>query len=233
MVTRIALDYVDEVTRKRRPFHSRKNELRSSSTDRERARFVLESRQLAFLHVLPCISDVWRAFFTALFTIGRAVDRPLYRCVYCGDRMCGCGDTTIWVERPSQKLVCTNSVGFKGLIVSRSRRRPCGSSCRWRRLSVSTAYDRFIKAAVRAWIGIRPFFPWPFSKSSEWNWEEDRAWEERVTVWVSAGLMSDTWRTSGRERDRLDKQTEKEVIQRRWEGESREIDVEERLSSWG
>ena len=41
----------------------------------------------------------------------------------------------------------------------------------------------------------------------------------------------DTWRTSGRERDRLDKQTEKEVIQRRVEGESREIDVQERLSS--
>ena len=42
--------------------------------------------------------------------------------------------------------------------------------------------------------------------------------------------MSDTWRTSGRERDRLDKQAEKEVIQRRVEGESREIDVQERLS---
>ena len=33
------------------------------------------------------------------------------------------------------------------------------SSCRWRRLSVSTAYDRFINAAVRAWIGQKPFFP--------------------------------------------------------------------------
>ena len=32
-----------------------------------------------------------------LFTIGRAVDRPLYRCVYRGDRMCGCGHTTISV----------------------------------------------------------------------------------------------------------------------------------------
>ena len=35
---------------------------RSCSTDRERSRFVLESRQLAFLHVLLCISDVSRAF---------------------------------------------------------------------------------------------------------------------------------------------------------------------------
>ena len=44
--------------------------------------------------------------------------------------------------------------------------------------------------------------------------------------------MSDTWRMSGeRERDRLDQQTEKEVILRRVEGESREIDVQERLSS--
>ena len=43
--------------------------------------------------------------------------------------------------------------------VSRGRWRLCGSSCRWRRLSVSTAYDRFIKAAVRAWIGQRPVFP--------------------------------------------------------------------------
>ena len=58
IVTRIALDSMDEVTRKKRPFHSRKNELHSCSTDRERLRFVLESRQLAFLHVLPCISDV-------------------------------------------------------------------------------------------------------------------------------------------------------------------------------
>ena len=62
MVTRIALDSMDEVTRKKKPFHSRKNELHSCSTDRERSRFVLESRQLAYLHVLPCISDVWRAF---------------------------------------------------------------------------------------------------------------------------------------------------------------------------
>ena len=37
--------------------------------------------------------------------------------------------------------------------------------------------------------------------------------------------MSDAWRTSGREIDRLDKQAEKEVIQRRVEGKSREIDV--------
>ena len=58
MVTRIALDSMDEVTRKKKPFHSRKNELRSCSTDRERSRFVLESRQLAYLHVLPCISEV-------------------------------------------------------------------------------------------------------------------------------------------------------------------------------
>ena len=53
---------MDEVTRKKKPFHSRKNELRSCSTDRERSRFVLESRQLAFLHVLQCISEVSRAF---------------------------------------------------------------------------------------------------------------------------------------------------------------------------
>ena len=35
-----------------------------------------------------------KSLFTALFTIWRAVDRPLYRCVYRGDRTCGCGDTT-------------------------------------------------------------------------------------------------------------------------------------------
>ena len=58
MVTRIALNSMDEVTRKKKPFHSRKNELRSCSTDREQSRFVLESRQLAFLHVLQCISEV-------------------------------------------------------------------------------------------------------------------------------------------------------------------------------
>ena len=34
----------------------------SCSTDRERSRFVLESQQLAFLCVLPCISDVGKAF---------------------------------------------------------------------------------------------------------------------------------------------------------------------------
>ena len=53
MVTRIALDSMDEVTRKKKPFHSKKNELHSCSTDRERSRFVLESRQLAYLHVNP------------------------------------------------------------------------------------------------------------------------------------------------------------------------------------
>ena len=58
MVTRIALDSKDELTRKKKRFDSRKNELHSCSTDRERSRFVLESRQLAFLHVLQCISDV-------------------------------------------------------------------------------------------------------------------------------------------------------------------------------
>ena len=47
----------------------------------------------------------------------------------------------------------------ESLLVSRGRWKPCGSSCRWRRLSVSTAYDRFLNAAVRAWIGQRPFFP--------------------------------------------------------------------------
>ena len=62
MVTQIALDSVDEVTRKKKAIDSRKNELRSCSTARERSRFVLERRQLAFLRVLPCISDVWRAF---------------------------------------------------------------------------------------------------------------------------------------------------------------------------
>ena len=41
------------------------------------------------------------------------------------------------------------------MLVSRGRWRPCGWSCRWRRLSVSTPYDRFIKAAVRAWIGLQ------------------------------------------------------------------------------
>ena len=46
----------------------------------------------------------------------------------------------------------------ESLLVSWGRWRPCGSSCRWRRLSVSTAFDRFINAAVRAWIGQRPFF---------------------------------------------------------------------------
>ena len=58
MATRIALHSMDEVTRKKMPIDSRKNELRSCSTDRERSRFVLESRQFAFLRVLPCISDV-------------------------------------------------------------------------------------------------------------------------------------------------------------------------------
>ena len=38
-----------------------------------------------------------KSFFAALFTIGRAVDRPLYRYVYCGDRTSGCGDTTVSV----------------------------------------------------------------------------------------------------------------------------------------
>ena len=58
MATRIALHSMDEVTRKKMPIDSRKNDLRSCFTDRERLRFVLESRQLAFLRVLPCISDV-------------------------------------------------------------------------------------------------------------------------------------------------------------------------------
>ena len=42
--------------------------------------------------------------------------------------------------------------------------------------------------------------------------------------------MTPGGRRGERERDRLDKQTEKEVIQRRVEGESKEIDVHERLS---
>ena len=62
MVTRIDLDSMGEVTGNKKPFDSKKNELRSCSTGCERARFVLESRQLALLHVLPCISNVWRAF---------------------------------------------------------------------------------------------------------------------------------------------------------------------------
>ena len=43
MVTRIALDSMDEVTRKNKPIDSRKNELRSCFTDLEQSRFVLES----------------------------------------------------------------------------------------------------------------------------------------------------------------------------------------------
>ena len=58
MATRIAFHSMDEVTRKKKPIDSRKNELRSCSTGRERSRFVLENRQLAFLRVLLCISDV-------------------------------------------------------------------------------------------------------------------------------------------------------------------------------
>ena len=34
-----------------------------------------------------------KSFFTALFTIRRAVDRPCYRCVHRGDRTCVCGNT--------------------------------------------------------------------------------------------------------------------------------------------
>ena len=38
-----------------------------------------------------------KSFFTALFTTGRAVDRPLYRCVYRDDQTYGCGDTAFSV----------------------------------------------------------------------------------------------------------------------------------------
>ena len=110
MVTRIALDSMDEVTRKKKPFHSRKNELHSCSTDRERSRFYLGEPTTCLPSRFAMYLRRLKSFFTALFTIGRAVDRPLYRCVYRGDRMCGCGDTTISSRRPSQKLVCTNSV---------------------------------------------------------------------------------------------------------------------------
>ena len=57
-----------------------------------------------------------KSFFTALFTTGRAVDRALYRCVYRGDRTYGCGDIVFSVGDHRQKLVCTNSLGIKGLI---------------------------------------------------------------------------------------------------------------------
>ena len=56
-----------------------------------------------------------KSFFTALFTTGRAVDRALYRCVYRGDRTYGCGDIVFSVGDHRQKLVCTNSLGIKGL----------------------------------------------------------------------------------------------------------------------
>ena len=59
VVTRITLDSMDEVAKKKKPIDSRKNELRSCSTDREGSRLVLESRQLAFHHVLPYIAKTF------------------------------------------------------------------------------------------------------------------------------------------------------------------------------
>ena len=38
-----------------------------------------------------------KSLSSARFTIGRAVDRPLYRCVYRGGRTYGCGDTAFSV----------------------------------------------------------------------------------------------------------------------------------------
>ena len=55
------------------------------------------------------------SFFTALFTIERAVDRPLYRCVYRGARMCGCKDTTVSIG-DHRKSLCVPIVRIKGLI---------------------------------------------------------------------------------------------------------------------
>ena len=43
------------------------------------------------------------------------MDRALYRCVYRGDRTYGCGDIVFSVGDHRQKLVCTNSLGIKGL----------------------------------------------------------------------------------------------------------------------
>ena len=56
-----------------------------------------------------------KSFFTALFTIRRAVDEALYRCVYRGDRTYGCGDIVFSVGDHRQKLVCGYSLGIKGL----------------------------------------------------------------------------------------------------------------------
>ena len=67
IVTWNALDPMDEVTRKKKPGDSNKNELCSCSTDRERSRFVLGSRQLAFLHILPCISAKFEELFHRAF----------------------------------------------------------------------------------------------------------------------------------------------------------------------
>ena len=85
--------------RKKKPIDSKKKKLRSCSTDREWSRFVLESGQLAFLESgqLALYIKCLKSFFTVLFMIGRAVDRPLYHCVYRDDGMCGCEDTAISV----------------------------------------------------------------------------------------------------------------------------------------
>ena len=64
--------------------------------------------------------------------------------------------------------------------------------------SVSTAYDRFINAGVRGWLDKGPYFLDSFQ--NEWNWEEDRAREERVTEWVSAGWVTPGARRGEEER---------------------------------
>ena len=86
------------------------------------------------------------------------------------------------------------------------RWKPCRSSCRWRRLSVSTAYDRFINAAqfVRG-LDKGPSFLDPFQ--NEWNWEKDRAREERVTEWVSAGWVT----PGGRRGEEREREREREI----------------------
>ena len=113
MVTWIVFDSMDEVTRKKKPIDLRKNELRGSSSDQERLRLSWRADNLPSFPFFAMFIRRWKSFFTVLFMIGRAVDRPFYRLVYCGDRTYSCGDIAFSSRRPSPKLVCTNSLGIE------------------------------------------------------------------------------------------------------------------------
>ena len=71
-------------------------------------------------------------------------------------------------------------------------------SCRWRRLSTSTGYYRFVNAAVRKWIGQRPFFHPPFWKRMKLGRRSRRSSFRRE----SKCRVSDAAGASGEERER-------------------------------